>query len=83
MYPSCKIYQGECICKDDYIDETKCNVRTRWVKHHNIITQHVKNNLNYSFDWFIVADASRNKPYQKKMEATYFAIKRPKLHDQV
>lgn len=96
MYPSSKIYLGDCICKDDHIGETECNVITCWGgggKHltqlntNNLINAWFRNStthqkqfeLVYSFDWFIVA----NKRSQKKLEATYFALRRPKLNDQV
>ena len=34
-YPSCKIYEGVCSFKQNYIDETKRNVITRWSEHEN------------------------------------------------
>ena len=34
-YPSCKIYEGVCFCKENYIGETKRNVVTRWNEHEN------------------------------------------------
>ena len=34
-YPSCKIYEGVCSCKENYIGETKRNVITRWNEHEN------------------------------------------------
>ena len=34
-YPSCKIYEGVCSCKENCIDETKRNVITRWNEHEN------------------------------------------------
>ena len=33
--PSCKLFQGDCICEDVYIDETKTIVIIRWVAHNN------------------------------------------------
>ena len=32
---SCKIYEGVCSCKENYIGETKRNVFTRWNEHKN------------------------------------------------
>ena len=36
-YPSCKIFEGVCSCKENYIGETKRNVMTRWNDHENQI----------------------------------------------
>ena len=33
MYPSFKIYQGDLICKGDYISDAEQNVITCWGKH--------------------------------------------------
>ena len=30
IYPYGKIYQGDCVCKNDYIGETERNLITRW-----------------------------------------------------
>ena len=40
MYRACKIYQGDCIYKDNYTGETKLNVTTKRYVHVgvNIIT---------------------------------------------
>ena len=35
MNRPCKIYQGDCIYKDNYIGETKRNGITRWSEHNN------------------------------------------------
>ena len=34
-YPSCKIHEGVCSFKQNYIGETKRNVITRWSEHEN------------------------------------------------
>ena len=34
-YTSCKIYKGVRYCQENYIDETKRNVITRWNGHDN------------------------------------------------
>ena len=34
-YPSCKIYEGACSCKENYIGENKRNVITCWNEHEN------------------------------------------------
>lgn len=66
MYPSCKICQGNCICKNDYIGDTERISITRWNDHNDPThdyeaEQHLYNNLNHSFNWLIVASASSNK----------------------
>ena len=33
--PFLKTYQGDCICKDDYICKVKRNVITLWSEHNN------------------------------------------------
>lgn len=35
MCPSCNIYQGDFICEDDYIGETKQSTRTRCDDYNN------------------------------------------------
>ena len=66
MYPSCNIYQEDCICKDDYISETERSIRRRWDEYNNPthdskLLQHLENNLNHTFHWFILVEASSNK----------------------
>ena len=34
-YPACKIYEGVCSCKENYIGEIKQNVITRWNEYEN------------------------------------------------
>ena len=88
MYHSCKIYLGDCICKDDYIGVTERNVVTRLREHNNPThdsepANHLKNQLNRSFNCFTIADASNNKQTQKILEAIHIVLKRrPKLNDQ-
>lgn len=33
--PTCKISEGVCSCKNDYIGKTECNSATRWGEYDN------------------------------------------------
>ena len=75
------MYQGDYICKDEYISETEHDVVTRWGEHNNLTHDskpghHLKNQLNLSFSWFITANALNNTQTQKNLEVTYIALKR-------
>ena len=35
IYPACKIYQGLCSCKENYVGESKRNMANRWGEHNN------------------------------------------------
>ena len=88
MYPSCKVYQGVCTCTENYIGETERNTVTRWREHNNPThdsepAKHLRNNLSHSFNWLIIASASKNKRTRKNLEALYIALLRPSLNDQV
>ena len=85
--PSCKLYQGDCIYKDDDTCKTEPNVITRSGKQNNPThdsdpMHHLKNYLNYSFSWLFIANVTNNKWTQKNLKAIYIALKRPKLNDQ-
>ena len=68
-YPSCKIFEGVCSCKENYIGETKRNVMTRWNDHENQIkdSELAKHLFQYHvFHWNILMSAlisiCRKKP---------------------
>ena len=71
MYPSGKTYQGHFICLDYHISKTERNVIT-CLGEHNSLTHDSKplqnHNLNHSFNWFITANASRNKQTRTNRE---------------
>ena len=55
VYPPCQIYQGDYMCKNDYIGGTERKVVTRWDEHDNPTqdseaVHHLKNHLNHSFN---------------------------------
>ena len=87
-YEIYKIYQGDCISKDDYIGETELNVVTRLREHNNPThdsgsEHHLKNQLNHSFNCFTIVDAPNKKQTQKILEAIHIVLKRrPQLNDQ-
>ena len=56
-HPSCKIYQGDCLCKDDYTGGIERQVATCWDEHDNPTqdseaAHYLKNHLNRSFNCF-------------------------------
>ena len=70
-YPSCKIYEGVCSCKENYIGETKRNVITRWNEHENSnkVSELAKNlfqNLDHVFQWNVLMSAPMNNRKRKK-----------------
>lgn len=81
MYPSCKIYQGDCSCKDDYISEMERNVV---IQHQDSESaHHLKNHLNHGFNCSIIAYVSSNKRTRKNLEVINIAFKRPTLNDKI
>ena len=55
VYVSFKRYQGDCIYKGNYIGRTECKVIMRWSEYYNPTldsepSQHLRNNLNHSFN---------------------------------
>ena len=86
-HPSCKIYEGECICGSKYIGETKRNVEIRWAEHNNPKyssepAKHLTKNIDHGFNWKILCDASSNISIRKNLEASFIALLRPNLNEQ-
>ena len=85
MLPSCKTFKGNCIYKNGFIGETEHGLITILGKHNNPThdsepAQHLKNNHNNSFNWFVVDNASSKIQVQLISEAIYIGLK---LNDQV
>jgi len=85
---SCKVYMGTCSCGEIYVGETKRNVETRWREHENpkFNSEPAKHLLNYpehSFDWTVLSSASKNDRTRKNLEASFIAIIKPSLNEQV
>ena len=59
MFPSCKIYQGNCIYEDDYISKMERNkvahLSESNAMHDRESAHHLKNHQYHSFNWVIVS----------------------------
>ena len=87
-HPSCKIYEGECKCGMKYIGQTKRNVEIRWAEHNNPShnsepAKHLTKNIDHGFYWKILCDASNNTSIRKNLEASFIALLRPALNEQI
>ena len=85
---SCKIYMGTCSCGEAYIGETKRNVETRWKEHENpkFNTEpgkHLLENPHHEFRWTILSTAAKNDRTRKNLEASFIAVLKPSLNEQV
>ena len=85
-YPSCKIYEGVCSCKENYVGETKRNVITRWNEHENPNkdsepAKHLFQNPDYFFQWKVLMSAPANNCKRKNLEAFFIAVKHPTLNE--
>ena len=86
-HPSCKIYEGECLCGMNYIGQTKRNVEIRWAEHNNPKhnsepAKHLTKYIDHMFNWKILCNASSNVGLRKNLEASYIALLRPRLNEQ-
>jgi len=87
IYPSCKIYEGICCCKENYIGETERNTGTRWNEHNNPThssepAEHLKWNRRHWFIWKIIANAPKNTRTRRYLEALFIAKYKPTLNNQ-
>ena len=86
-YPSCKIYEGVCSCKENYVGETKRNVITRWNEHENPNkdsepAKHLFQHPDHVFQWKVLMSAPMNNRKRKILEAFFITVKRPTLNEQ-
>ena len=61
---------------------------TRWGEHNNPThdsepAKHLSNNIHHSYNWSILANASKYTRTRKNLEALYIALLRPSLNDQL
>ena len=88
LHPACKIYLGVCSCNETYIGETKRNVEIRWGEHGDPRkasepAKHIHENTGHVFTWNIIMDAPDNSRVRKNLEASWVALKKPSLNNQV
>ena len=71
-YPSCKIYEGVCSCKENSIGKTKRNVITRWNEHENPNkdsepAKHLFQHPDHVFQWKVLMSAPMNNRKRKNL----------------
>ena len=84
-YPSCKIYERVCSCKENYIGETKRNVITRWNENPNKDSEpakHLFQHPDHVSQWKVLMSATMNNHQRKILEAFFIAVRRPTLNEQ-
>ena len=77
-----------CTCKENYIAETKQNVEVRWEKHSDINkiskpSGYFKSNPTHVFTWKVLMTAPTNDRARKNFEASFAALSRPLLNEQI
>ena len=87
-YPACVIYEGTCVCGENYIGETERNAVTRWTEHNNTNrnsepAKHLVKNHGHAFEWKILCRASKFDRDRKNLEACFIALRKPSLNNQV
>ena len=81
------IYEGLCLCKENYIGETNRNSIVRWNEHEDIKktsepAKHLKAHQTHShkFEWSRICKASGNKIKRKILETFFIKIRNPSLN---
>ena len=87
-YKWCDIYKGDCSCGSRYIGETKSKAEVRWNEHNNPTkwsepSKHLQSNINHYFTWAVISNAPKNVKTRKNLEASYIALWRPDLNEQM
>ena len=77
-----------CTCNENYIAETKQNFEVRWEEHSAINkisepSRHLKSNPTHVFTWKVLMTAPINDRVRKNFEASFIALSRPSLNEQI
>ena len=85
---SCVIYRGDCTCDKNYIGETVCNAKIRWIEHKDKNSRyepakHLKKNPIHKFAWTIISKAPENFCKRRVLEAYFIKTLCPTLNEQV
>ena len=85
---TCEIYEGICSCGETYIGETKRNVKIRWMEHNTPSdksnpAKHLRDNIDHSFTWIVICNASNRKLACRLLEAYFTATMKPSLNDKL
>ena len=77
-----------CSCTGNYIGESKRNVATRWGEpnnptHNSETAKHLNKNIQHTYNWKILASASKRTSTRNNLEAAYIAFLRPSLNEQL
>ena len=88
MHQACKIYKGVCSCGESYIAETVIHVEVGWGGHNNPTKvsnplKYIKDNVDHTFHWSVLARAPTNTFQRKVLEAYYIVLEKPTLNDQL
>ena len=64
------------------------NVEVRWSEHNNPKkvsnpSKHIKDNVDHTFHWSVLARAPTNTSQRKVLEAYYIVLEKPTLNDQL
>ena len=86
--PACVIYKGICTFKENYIGEAKRNVEIRWEEHSEVNkisepSRHLKSNPTHALTWKFLMAAPINDRVKKNLEASFIALSRPSLNEQI
>ena len=81
LHQACKIYKDVCQCGESYIGETIRDVEVRWEEHNNPMkksnpSKHIKDNLDYVFNWSVLANAPKNIFQRKVLEPYYIVLEK-------
>ena len=88
---ACVIYEGICTCKENYIAGAKRNVEIQEEEHLGINKisessrhlRHLKSNPTHEFSLNVLVAAPNNDLLRKNLEASFIALSRPYLNEQI